>query len=335
MFRKRVVMLIIYMLVCCTVVSSCGFINSEKTEQSGIRKKKRKSKRKKKKRRKRAEKETKDGEKETKTIEKKVEKPDKSSERERLKTKLAEALDDFLTSNYTDIVVITEGTDEDYSLIESKLNNGNNTIYFLSMEYYDDENPINILTDGEATYVTNDDNTDWERYDYYPDYVDAPMAGVCYISYISFIYAALDANLDYEHYPKEDVYYIEADGDAVAKLDFKAINSKVNNAAKLAGYDKLLLESEESIKMYYPDNDVVKTDYIFSVEDNAFVIFETLYDIRDEVIEHSSMVRLKEQEDDIEDKNELIELFDELRSRNFEDKQDNEDFIPDFQLLKN
>ena len=332
------------MFTCCTVLSSCSFINKEETEQSSVRKSKRKSKKKKKNKKNKDKKdkdkkETEESEKEAKKSDLQVSILDNASERKRLKNNLAETLDAFLSSSYTVLVVNVDGIDEEYSLIETKINYDKNTLYFVSLDHSDEDYPITIITDGEVAYETNEDNTAWERYDYHVDYVDAPMIGASYISYISFIYAALDADLYCEYYPEKNSYYIEAYKEEVEKLDFKAINSKIKNADKLDLYDELLLENENNIKMDYSEYGIFKRDYIFSVEDNAFLIFETLSDESGEIVEHSSIVKLKEGASDTEDKKKLINIFKNLKEKDDdyeEDKDDDyeEDKDSDFQFLK-
>ena len=336
--RKGMFLVMICMFTCCTVLSSCSFINKEETEQSSVRKSKKKSKKKKKNKKDKDKKdkdkkETKESEKEAKKSDLKVSISDNASERERLKNNLAETLDAFLSSSYTVLVVDVDGMDEEYSLIETKINYDKNTLYFVSLDHSDEDYPITIITDGEVAYETNEDNTAWERYDYHVDYVDAPMIGASYISSISFIYAALDANLYCEYYPEENSYYIEAYKDEVEGLDFKAINSKIKNADKLDLYDELLLENENNIKMDYSEYDIFKRDYIFSVEDDSFFIFETLYDESGEVVEHSSIVKLKEGASDIEDKNKLINIFKNLKEKD-DDYEEDTDTYSDFKFLK-
>ncbi len=336
--RKGMFLVIICMFTCCTVLSSCSFINKEETEQSSVRKSKKKSKKKKKNKKDKYKKdkdkkETKESEKEAKKSDLKVSISDNASERERLKNNLAETLDAFLSSSYTVLVVDVDGMDEEYSLIETKINYDKNTLYFVSLDHSDEDYPITIITDGEVAYETNEDNTAWERYDYHVDYVDAPMIGASYISSISFIYAALDANLYCEYYPEENSYYIEAYKDEVEGLDFKAINSKIKNVDKLDLYDELLLENENNIKMDYSEYDIFKRDYIFSVEDNSFFIFETLSDESGEVVEHSSIVKLKEGASDIEDKNKLINIFKNLKEKD-DDYEEDTDTYSDFKFLK-
>ena len=342
--RKGLFLIIICMFTCCTVLSSCSFINKEETEQSSVRKSKRKSKKKKKNKKNKDKKdkdkkETEESEKEAKKSDLQVSILDNASERKRLKNNLAETLDAFLSSSYTVLVVNVDGIDEEYSLIETKINYDKNTLYFVSLDHSDEDYPITIITDGEVAYETNEDNTAWERYDYYVDYVDAPMIGASYISSISFIYAALDADLYCEYYPEKNSYYIEAYKEEVEKLDFKAINSKIKNADKLDLYDELLLENEKDIKMDYSEYGIFKRDYVFSVEDNAFLIFETLSDESGEVVEHSSIVKLKEGASDTEDKKKLINIFKNLKEKDDdyeEDKDDDyeEDKDSDFQFLK-
>ena len=273
--RKGMFLVIICMFTCCTVLNSCSFINKEETEQSSVRKSKRKSKKKKKNKKNKDKKdkdkketdkkEAKESEKEAKKSDLKVRILDNASERKMLKNNLAETLDAFLSSSYTVLVVDVDGMDEEYSLIETKINYDKNTLYFVSLDHSDEDYPITIITDGEVAYETNEDNTAWERYDYHVDYVDAPMIGASYISSISFIYAALDANLYCEYYPEKNSYYIEAYKEEVEGLDFKAINSKIKNADKLDLYDELLLENENNIKMDYSEYGIFKRDYIFSV----------------------------------------------------------------------
>ena len=144
---------------------------------------------------------------------------DNASERKMLKNNLAETLDAFLSSSYTVLVVDVDGIDEEYSLIETKINYDKNTLYFVSLDHSDEDYPITIITDGEVAYETNEDNTAWERYDYHVDYVDAPMIGASYISSISFIYAALDANLYCEYYHVKNYYYSDANKEYVEELD--------------------------------------------------------------------------------------------------------------------
>lgn len=336
--RKGMFLVIICMFTCCTVLSSCSFINKEETEQSSVRKSKKKSKKKKKNKKDKDKKdkdkkETKESENEAKKSDLKVSISDNASEKERLKNNLAETLDAFLSSSYTVLVVDVDGMDEEYSLIETKINYDKNTLYFVSLDHSDEDYPITIITDGEVAYETNEDNTAWERYDYHVDYVDAPMIGASYISSISFIYAALDANLYCEYYPEENSYYIEAYKEEVEGLDFKAINSKIKNADKLDLYDELLLENENNIKMDYSEYDIFKRDYIFSVEDNSFFIFETLSDESGEVVEHSSIVKLKEGASDIEDKNKLINIFKNLKEKD-DDYEEDTDTYSDFKFLK-
>ena len=82
--------------------------------------------------------------------------------------------------------------------------------------------------------------------------------------------------------------------------------------------------------MDYSEYDIFKRDYIFSVEDNSFFIFETLSDESGEVVEHSSIVRLKEDIRDTQDKNKLINIFNDLKeSDDYEEDKDS-----DFQFLK-
>ena len=336
--RKGLFLIIICMFTCCTVLSSCSFINKEETEQSSVRKSKRKSKKKKKNKKNKDKKdkdkkETEESEKEAKKSDLQVSILDNASERKRLKNNLAETLDAFLSSSYTVLVVNVDGIDEEYSLIETKINYDKNTLYFVSLDHSDEDYPITIITDGEVAYETNEDNTAWERYDYHVDYVDAPMIGASYISSISFIYAALDADLYCEYYPEKNSYYIEAYKEEVDGLDFKAINSKIKNADKLDLYDELLLENENNIKMDYSEYGIFKRDYIFSVEDNAFLIFETLSDESGEVVEHSSIVKLKEGASDIEDKNKLINIFKNLKEKD-DDYEEDTDTYSDFQFLK-
>ena len=336
--RKGLFLVIICMFTCCSVLSSCSFINKEETEQSSVRKSKKKSKKKKKNKKNKDKKdkdkkETEESEKEAKKSDLKVSVLDNASERKRLKNNLAETLDAFLSSSYTILVVDVDGIDEEYSLIETKINYDKNTLYFVSLDHSDEDYPITIITDGEVAYETNEDNTAWERYDYYVDYVDAPMIGASYISSISFIYAALDANLYCEYYPEKNSYYIEAYKEEVEGLDFKAINSKIKNADKLDLYDELLLENEKDIKMDYSEYGIFKRDYIFSVEDNAFLIFETLSDESGEIVEHSSIVKLKEGASDIEDKNKLINIFKNLKEKD-DDYEEDTDTYSDFQFLK-
>ena len=82
--------------------------------------------------------------------------------------------------------------------------------------------------------------------------------------------------------------------------------------------------------MDYSEYDIFKRDYIFSVEDNSFFIFETLSDESGEVVEHSSIVKLKEDIRDTQDKNKLINIFNDLKeSDDYEEDKDS-----DFQFLK-
>ena len=83
--------------------------------------------------------------------------------------------------------------------------------------------------------------------------------------------------------------------------------------------------------MDYSEYGIFKRDYVFSVEDNAFLIFETLSDESGEIVEHSSIVKLKEGASDTEDKKKLINIFKNLKEK---DDDYEEDKDSDFQFLK-
>ena len=62
-------------------------------------------------------------------------------------------------------------------------------------------------------------------------------------------------------------------------------------------------------------------------------IFETLSDESGEVVEHSSIVKLKEGASDIEDKNKLINIFKNLKEKD-DDYEEDTDTYSDFKFLK-
>jgi hypothetical protein len=222
---------------------------------------------------------------------------------------------------------------EEFFIVESKLYDGENTLYFVATKESENDSAKCFLTDGNITYKTNEDDTDWELDNYAVDYTSEPIVGACYVAYISFIYAALDKGLDYEYYPEDDSYYIVTDRYTVSDIDFESIRSEIKNTDKFDLYDSVMLVNKEDIISFYPNNDVFKKEFVFYINDDAFVIFEILYDTYFNEIESSSMVRLKEEERDMDAKNNLLELFYDLKG-NGRERDRNRDIIPEFQLLK-
>lgn len=329
--RKKLFSLIIYILACCTVVSSCGLINREETEQNSETNNKKKSKKKSKKKKQNVKKGSEKYEENKKTTDRKLNYSEKS--RERLKLELVTALDDFFASDFTDIAIKNEKMHEEFFIVESKLYDGENTLYFVATKESENDCAKCFLTDGNITYKTNEDDTDWELDNYAVDYTSEPIVGACYVAYISFIYAALDKGLDYEYYPEDDSYYIVTDRYTVSDIDFRSIRSEIKNTDKFDLYDSVMLVNKEDIISFYPNNDVFKKEFVFYINDDAFVIFEILYDTYFNEIESSSMVRLKEEERDMDAKNNLLELFYDLKG-NGRERDRNRDITPEFQLLK-
>lgn len=308
MVRKKILAVLVYVLACCVFVSACSFTVKEETEQSSEKKsgKKKKSKDKK---------EKKESTKSEEETEKESEKAEQDTEREALKEQIVEALDTFLLEKEPIIYLNIESDGKKAVLSESRFEMDTGTLYFVSMQNFGSEDVMTLLTDGDVEYSTKNHfgDTPWEKNEE-EKYTQQLVVSINYIVDMKFVYAALDAGLDYTYLPDEKVYMFEADRDMISDLDMNTIVPKLKNADKLSPYNnRYSAQNELSIKSFPEEMGIVLKKYKFTVSDNKFEFTEILYDKDGKEIKKMDAVQLKISPYSEENKGDMVEMFKDLK----------------------
>ena len=305
MLKKKILTFMISILACCSVVSGCSFTAKEETEQSTEKKLKKKNKKKV------SESTT---EKESKTEGSEIEETHANTQNaEEVKKALIDSLDDFLSADSAEIVLKTAGSSLDSTLVVDKVRYNEDILYMLSMQEEGMSTAVYILTDGKEAYISQDGGANWQKSEHESNLSSGALISSSYVSYIGFIYAALDAGLEYSYDAKNKSYLIQSDASKVANINTDAIRSKVKNSDKLKEYDMFWDKNKTNLISYSDVSGIASKNYEFYVEDNVFYIVETLYNNSKVEVDKSTVTRIKGKEANSIEEEFVVKTFKELK----------------------
>ena len=288
--KKRIIIVTAYMLACCIIVGAYSFVvikEGKKSPQTSEENKKHK---------------------EQTDL-------DESNERDVLKDKLVEDLDDFLSSDYSEVSMNSRSNDKSSFSSVTMLKEGENTLYNVSIDYDRGDSHIYIMSDNNYAYVKSNIDSNWERTQNKEDLTKGIMLNSKYISYVSLIYAALDAGLAYEYSPRDSGYVIKIEKDDAADLDFRSINTKIKNIDKLRIYENYLISNEQLFKFYDEELGIVRKRYTLSLEKNETFFVEVLKNSKKDELERISSLGRRKIKDSTKEKDSFLSLFERTKSK--------------------
>ena len=240
---------------------------------------------------------------------------DESNEREVLKDKLVEDLDDFLSSDYTEVSINSRSNGKSSFSSVTMLKEGENTLYAVSIDNDHEDSYINIMSDSNYAYVKNNIDSNWERTQNKEDLTKGIMLNSKYISYVSLIYAALDAGLAYEYSPRDSGYVIKIEKDDAAELDFQSINTKIKNIDKLRIYENYLISNEQFFKFYDEELGIVRKRYTLSLGKDETFFVEVLKNTKEDKLERISSLGRRKIKDSMKEKESFLSRFERTKSK--------------------
>ena len=311
MLKKKLFAVVMYVLVCCTVLSACTSTTKEETEQSSEKKDKKKSKKSKDKDDKKSKEDTeKESEESKENLSNKLKKDEDfegnidDTKREELKAQTVEILDTMLASEALIIMWEGIGNGIDGKITLGRYLDGDRKIYFLSANEDDPSKRLYTMTDTNRAYISYD-TKNWGPAEEKERLNGSTLLTSSYPSYLSLIYAVLEEGFDIKYLPETNMYEFESNAEKIKDVDIHSISSKINNKAQYDEFAAEFVLNDINTKSYALG--IAKKVYRFTYENGTFLIMEELYDKDDNKFETSILIVM--QSSDPNAKNVAVEMF--------------------------
>ena len=279
MFKNRIYILLMCILMSCAVVSACGFPNKKETEQSSEKKSKRKNKKKKDKKKKDdiEESDIDEDEDEEESTEKEIKSTEKaSSDYSELKQQISDEINDFLVQDKVALnITYGRGADSWSADVIRERHEGVDYYYFYPINNPDDDTRILALEDD--VYISTDKGGSWTKVEEENDYGYVAVSSYLqYINYLSFVYAAIDSGVEVKlNDGGIDKHVITINEKEADNLDTDLIKlGIINDSAKLREIE-MYRENQRMLKVFNKDNTKV---YVFGPSDTVFSMMESIRD---------------------------------------------------------
>ena len=314
MLKKKLFAVVMYVLVCCTVLSACTSTTKEETEQSSEKKDKKKSKKSKDKDDKKSKEDTeKESEESKENLSNKLKKDEDfegnidDTKREELKAQTVEILDTMLASEALIIMWEGIGNGIDGKITLGRYLDGDRKIYFLSANEDDPSKRLYTMTDTNRAYISYD-TKNWGPAEEKERLNGSTLLTSSYPSYLSLIYAVLEEGFDIKYLPETNMYEFESNAEKIKDVDIHSISSKINTKSQYDEFADEFVLNDINIKSYALG--IAKKVYRFTYENGTFLIMEELYDKDDKKFETSILIVM--QSSDPNAKNVAVEMFDAI-----------------------
>ena len=311
MLKKKLFAVVMYVLVCCTVLSACTSTTKEETEQSSEKKDKKKSKKSKDKDDKKSKEDTeKESEESKENLSNKLKKDEDfegnidDTKREELKAQTVEILDTMLASEALIIMWEGIGNGIDGKITLGRYLDGDRKIYFLSANEDDPSKRLYTMTDTNRAYISYD-TKNWGPAEEKERLNGSTLLTSSYPSYLSLIYAVLEEGFDIKYLPETNMYEFESNAEKIKDVDIHSISSKINNKAQYDEFAAEFVLNDINTKSYALG--IAKKVYRFTYENGTFLIMEELYDKDDNKFETSILIVMQSSDPNIKDVS--VEMF--------------------------
>ena len=311
MLKKKLFAVVMYVLVCCTVLSACTSTTKEETEQSSEKKDKKKSKKSKDKDDKKSKEDTeKESEESKENLSNKLKKDEDfegnidDTKREELKAQTVEILDTMLASEALIIMWEGIGNGIDGKITLGRYLDGDRKIYFLSANEDDPSKRLYTMTDTNRAYISYD-TKNWGPAEEKERLNGSTLLTSSYPSYLSLIYAVLEEGFDIKYLPETNMYEFESNAEKIKDVDIHSISSKINNKAQYDEFADEFVLNDINTKSYALG--IAKKVYRFTYENGTFLIMEELYDKDDNKFETSILIVMQSSDPNIKDVS--VEMF--------------------------
>ena len=277
MFKNRIYILLMCILMSCAVVSACGFSNKKETEQSSEKKSKKKNKKKKDKKKKDDIEESDIDEDEEQSTEKEIKSTEKaSSDYSELKQQISDEINDFLVQDKVALnITYGRGADSWSADVIRERHEGVDYYYFHPIGNPDDNTRILALEDD--IYISTDYSASWTKVEEENDYgYTAVSSYLKYINYLSFVYAAIESGVEVKlNDGGVDKHVITINEKEADNLDTDLVKlGIINDAAKLRETE-MYGENQRVLKVFNKDSTKV---YVFGPSDTVFSVMESIRD---------------------------------------------------------
>ena len=300
MFKNRIYILLMCILMSCAVVSACGFSNKKETEQSSEKKSKKKNKKKKDKKKKDDIEESDIDEDEEESTEKEIKSTEKaSSDYSELKQQISDEINDFLVQDKVALnITYGRGADSWSADVIRERIEGVDYYYFHPIGNPDDNTRILVLEDD--IYISTDYSASWTKVEEENDYgYTAVSSYLKYINYLSFVYAAIESGVEVKlNDGGVDKHVITINEKEADNLDTDLVRlGIISDASKLREIE-MYRENQRVLKVFNKDSTKV---YVFGPSGTVFSMMESIRDENGMETEYTIVSRVpNERIDEIE-----------------------------------
>ena len=300
MFKNRIYILLMCILMSCAVVSACGFSNKKETEQSSEKKSKKKNKKKKDKKKKDDIEESDIDEDEEESKEKEIKSTEKaSSDYSELKQQISDEINDFLVQDKVALnITYGRGADSWSADVIRERHEGVDYYYFHPIGNSDDNTRILALEDD--IYISTDYSASWTKVEEENDYgYTAVSSYLKYINYLSFVYAAIESGVEVKlNDGGVDKHVITINEKEADNLDTDPVRlGIISDASKLREIE-MYRENQRVLKVFNKDSTKV---YVFGPSGTVFSMMESIRDENGMETEYTIVSRVpNERIDEIE-----------------------------------
>ena len=279
MFKNRIYILLMCILMSCVVVNACGFSNKKETEQSSEKKSKKKNKKKKDKKKKDdiEESDIDEDEDEEESTEKEIKSTEKaSSDYSELKQQISDEINDFLVQDKVALnITYGRGADSWSADVIRERHEGVDYYYFHPIGNPDDNTRILALEDD--IYISTDYSASWTKVEEENDYGYVAVSSYLqYINYLSFVYAAIESGVEVKlNDGGVDKHVITINEKEADNLDTDLVRlGIIGDASKLREIE-MYRENQRMLKVFNKDSTKV---YVFGPSGTVFSMMESIRD---------------------------------------------------------
>ena len=300
MFKNRIYILLMCILMSCAVVSACGFYKKKETEQRSEKKSKKKNKKKKDKKKKDDIEESDIDEDEEESTEKEIKSTEKaSSDYSELKQQISDEINDFLVQDKVALnITYGRGADSWSADVIRERHEGVDYYYFHPIGNPDDNTRILALEDD--IYISTDYSASWTKVEEENDYgYTAVSSYLKYINYLSFVYAAIESGVEVKlNDGGVDKHVITINEKEADNLDTDLVRlGIISDASKLREIE-MYRENQRVLKVFNKDSTKV---YVFGPSGTVFSMMESIRDENGMETEYTIVSRVpNERIDEIE-----------------------------------
>lgn len=312
MFRKRIVILTVFLLSCCSLICSCTASVTKETEQSS---EKRSNKKKTKDKNKVNEESTEES---TEEIDLSNNSPKDNSSgtnidettREELKAQLVSSLDSFFAAEVTCSASVSTGNGTDSIITANRIKYNDDIIYSVITEFPKTKDVILNIGTKEESYFNTGGGTTWGVAEDQVTLRSPIVNSGIYPIYISYVYSLLNEGLDCKYVPDDDLYIIERAEGSFSEINFHAIDSALADPQAMEIFYESITDYYMNL-ITYAFGTKIKS-YEFSIKGDVFSVTERLCDQQGNEIEHSTTTRMKAKEGTVEEFKNITDAFDQL-----------------------